>query len=426
MKIVLFKNIVESQEFFSFELAKCFSSLGHEIFFYDCGDPITSKKKLDSFVEPDNTVFFSFNFNGMINDPVLCKNNGKDPVYLKETGIPFVNFVVDHPYYYHKEFENIPQNYIQISIDENHADYMKKYFPEIDASTVIYLGGTKLVPFETGVFNPGMKYNAGSRENLIPFEKRKDDIVFCGNYMEPAFFDKYLKGCEQPVVDFYNEIYEELKAEPDKTLEDVAERKILQEFGERATRDYLRDCLENMIVLDLKIRHYFRGRIVEALADSGVKITVYGEGYDRLPLKHPENVINMGNVDSLRCLKAIANARVSLNIMPWFKRGGHDRVYNTCLNGALCLSDTSEALKTQFKDMMDISFFDIKNREDIAEKYARLTENPAKMKEIAEAGYENALKNHSWYNRALEIEKVLYKALKQTNVRKNLVIQNEL
>ena len=411
MKIVLFKNIVESQEFFSFELAKHFHAMGHEIFFYDCSDPITAKKKLDSFVEIGNTVFFSFNFNGMINDPLLCEKNGKDPVYLKNTGIPFVNYVVDHPYYYHKEFFNIPPKYIQISIDENHAAYMERFFPEIDASTVIYLGGTQLIPYQSGIFEPDMPIKKGTKEDLIPFEKRRDDIVFCGNYMEPAFFDKYLKGCEEPVREFYDELFEELKENPYEPLEKLAEKKIVGVFGERATDTYLRDCFENMIVLDLKIRHFFRGKMVKAIAYSGHKITVYGEGYDKLPLKHPENIVNMGNVDSLKCLKAIANARVSLNIMPWFKKGGHDRVYNSCLNGALCLSDRSEALQRQFSDMESIAFFDLKHTEDIAEKYSRLLDDPGKMKDIAEAGYEISLRDHSWEVRAKEIEKVLKRAL---------------
>ena len=415
MKIVLFKNTIESQEFFSFELAKCFKALGHEIFIYDCADPITSKKILDKFVEIGNTVFPSFNFNGMINDPLLCEKNGKDPIYLKKTGIPIINIVVDHPYYYHKEFVNIPEKYIQISIDENHRDYMRRFFPEINAENIVYLGGTQLIPYVSGTFDPGSEIIAVGKDDLIPFLKRKNDIIFCGNYMKPEYFEKYLKGCDKTVIDFYHGILAELKKEPHRTLEDVAIERIVGEFGDDANDAYLRDCMENMIFLDLQIRHFFRGMAVSAIADAGYKITVYGAGYDELPCSHPENIINMGNVDSVTCLKAIANARVSLNIMPWFKKGGHDRVYNTCLNGALCLSDTSEALLRQFTDGKDIVFYDLENLRDfkdgIAGKYAYLFDNINEMKDIAEAGYENALKNHTWSSRAVELECIMKKAL---------------
>ena len=415
MKIVLFKNTVESQEFFSFELATIFATLSHSVFIYDCSDPITSKKKLDRFVEPGNTVFFSFNFNGMINDPLLCEKNGKDPVYLKKTGIPIINMVVDHPYYYHKEFENIPDKYIQISIDENHAAYMKRFFPHINASNVVYLGGTQLVPYVSGTYEKDRPFKMGEKEDLIPFDKRRSDLIFCGNYMIPEYFEKFLKGCDKEVVDFYHELLDELKAHPSTTLEDTAERMIKEEFGDRADDPYLRDCFENMIFLDLQVRHYFRGLAVSSLADAGFKITVYGEGYDKLPCGHKENIDIRGNVDSITCLKAIADAKVSLNIMPWFKKGGHDRVYNTCLNGALCLSDTSDALLRDFRDMKDIAFYDLsseeKLKESIVSKYAYLLDNPGEMKDIAEAGYEKARSDHTWFCRALEIEKILKKAL---------------
>ena len=415
MKIVLFKNTIESQEFFSFELAKCFKAMGHEIFIYDCADPISSFRQLKKYVDIGNTVFLSFNFNGMINDPLLCEKDGKDPVYLKKTGIPIINIVVDHPYYYHKEFVNIPEKYIQISIDENHAAYMKRFFPEINAKNVVYLGGTQLIPYVSGTFEPGSENVHAGRNDLLPFFERKNDIIFCGNYMKPEYFEKYLKGCHETVIDFYHGILAALKKSPDRTLEETAIEMIKNEFGDAADDNYLRDCLENMIFLDLQIRHFFRGLAVSAIADAGFNITVYGAGYEDLPCKHPENIENMGNVDSITCLKAMANARVSLNIMPWFKKGGHDRVYNTCLNGALCLSDTSEALKRQFTDGKDIVFFDLKSINDIkdgiAEKYAYLYEHKNEMRDIAENGYENALKNHSWSSRAIELERIMNEAL---------------
>jgi len=416
MKIVLFKNTVESQEFFSFELAKCFKARGHEIFIYDCTDPITSKKNLDKFVETGNTVFLSFNFNGMINDPLLCEKNGKDPVYLKKTGIPIINIVVDHPYYYHKEFVNIPDRYIQISIDENHRDYMRRFFPEINADNIVYLGGTQLIPYESGEYEEGYVYKNAEKTDLVPFFERTNDIIFCGNYMKPEYFEKYLKGCEKGVIDFYHEILNVLKEEPDRTLEDVAIEKIREEFGDEADDPYIRDCLENMIFLDLQVRHFFRGTAVAAIADAGYRIRVYGAGYEDLSCRHPENIENMGNVNSVTCLKALAQSRVSLNIMPWFKKGGHDRVYNTCLNGALCLSDTSEALCKEFSDGKDIVFYDLKTTQDtkdgIAAKYAYLYDHKNEMRDIAENGYENALKNHTWSSRALELEKIMLDALK--------------
>ena len=62
MKLVLFKGGVETQEYFSFELAKKFQKMGYEIFFYDLLDPWKSLAALEEFVESGNTVMFTFNF----------------------------------------------------------------------------------------------------------------------------------------------------------------------------------------------------------------------------------------------------------------------------------------------------------------------------------------------------------------------------
>ncbi len=60
-----------------------------------------------------------------------------------------------------------------------------------------------------------------------------------------------------------------------------------------------------------------------------------------LDCRHPENIINGRLQDSYGCLKAISQAKISLNVMPWFKEGAHDRVFNSMLNGAVCFTDWS-------------------------------------------------------------------------------------
>ncbi|SKB70408.1 Glycosyl transferases group 1 [Lachnospiraceae bacterium] len=403
MKIVLFKNTVESQEFFSFVLAEAFREMGHEVFIYDCGDPLVSFRYLVEFIEMGNTVIFAFNFNGMINDPCLCED--RDPVFLKKTGLPYFNMVVDHPFYYHEEFAHVPPNYVQLCIDKNHIRYMKRFFPHIDADHYMELAGTQLRG------SSEKKQWELTADDLIPYEKRRDDIIFTGNYILPESYEKYLEPLEQPVADFYHRIFRELRENPSKTLEDHLELRIREEFGDKVTDDYLRQCFANMIMLDLQIRHYFRGQAVSAIADAGYRITVYGAGYEDLPCRHKENIINKGNVNSRKCLEAIAQSRVSLNVMPWFKDGPHDRVFNTMLNGAISLSDHSRALDEYFTDRDDIVFYDLQKIDHIVEDYAWIMDHPAEARDLALKGYEEAKKAHTWKHRALELEKMFKTAL---------------
>lgn len=46
--------------------------------------------------------------------------------------------------------------------------------------------------------------------------------------------------------------------------------------------------------------------------------------------------------------------------MPWFKQGAHDRVFNSMLNGAVCVTDTSGYLKDNFIDGENIIFIILK------------------------------------------------------------------
>lgn len=388
MKIILFKNTVESQEFFTYELAKAFKEKGHEIFLYDCNGQLGSFRRLIDFIELGNTVGFAFNFNGMINDDCLC--SGREPVFWNRTGIPYINMIVDHPFYYHDEFINVPENYTNICIDMNHKRYYDRFFPGKGRSLYMPLAGTQL----------------DNNMPLLPINDRKTDIIFTGNYIRPEHFEKYLDGCDEAVVTFYHEIRQHLYDNPDELLEEYAEKRIRDKFGKKVNDDYLRDCFRNMIFLDLQVRHYYRGKAVAAIADAGYDIDVYGAGYDTLECRHPEHLHTHGNVNSKKCLEAIAQSKVSLNVMPWFKDGAHDRVFNTMLNGAVSLSDHSRFLDDTFHDETDIVFYDLKNLSQLPEKYGNIINDSALLEYITENAYNKAFSSHTWASRAEELLKI--------------------
>ena len=93
--------------------------------------------------------------------------------------------------------------------------------------------------------------------------------------------------------------------------------------------------------------------------DAGLKVHTYGEGYNYIECQHPENIIQHGSANSQQCLDKISQAKISLNVMPWFKDGAHDRVFNSCLNGAVSLTDSSRYLDEIFTDDENILFYDL-------------------------------------------------------------------
>ncbi len=393
MKLILFKNTIESQEFFSFELARAFRDFGHQVFFYDCARQEESFAELCQFIELGNTAAFAFNFNGMINDDYLLRD--KDPVFWNLTGIPYVNMIVDHPFYYHEQFAHIPGNYAQIEIDRKHVSYMRRFFPDIDADHFVELGGTDFWQYTKRAFEP------------IPVSKRKYDIVFTGHYTDPMSYEKYISHLEKSVQDFYFQLYYALQEENDRTLEDLAEERLRRDFGDAVDDEYLKVFYQNAIFLDLMIRHYYRGKAVAALADAGFQVDIFGTGFENVPCRHPENMVIHGRVNSRKCLEVISNGKISLNVMPWFKEGGHDRVFNSMLNGAICLSDPSLTLKEHFTDGKDILFYDLGHLQELPDICREILSNPDHMEQISANAYENARKNHSWAARAKEILQII-------------------
>ncbi|MEI3201212.1 MAG: hypothetical protein V8S21_04415 [Lachnospira eligens] len=60
----------------------------------------------------------------------------------------------------------------------------------------------------------------------------------------------------------------------------------------------------------------------------------------------------------------ISQAKISLNVMPWFKKGAHDRVFNTMLNGGVALTDTSLFYENTFADGENVLFYSLEDLRD--------------------------------------------------------------
>ncbi|MDD3369836.1 MAG: glycosyltransferase [Lachnospiraceae bacterium] len=384
-KIIIFTGGIETQEFFSLEMADTFVKLGYQVFDFDLTKELGSMEKLLLFYEPEKTIMLTFNFHGISGEEIFVDEWGK--LFWDEMDIPCYNIVVDHPLYYHKFLKKRPKKYYHISIDRCHQKYMKKFFPNVDSDIFLPLGGTAL-------------------QNDIPLSARKYDVMFTGNYTALDTFKQYITRLDDDYTAFYYGMIDDLLNNTDRTLEEVAEEHIRREIP-GVTEDELKETMPNLNFIDLYVRFYERGELVRTLAESGIKVHVCGEGWNKLICKNPENVISHGSKDSYQCLKMIGNSRISLNVMPWFKDGAHDRIFNSCLNHALCVSDDSLYLKAIFKDNSDIVFYDLHQMDQVADRIKELLLNPGKLRAIADAGLEVTRKSHTWECRTKELLKQL-------------------
>lgn len=404
-KIVLYKGDVETTAYFLTQIGKELTCLGFLVyeFQFDVGRAKEGKaqqtEELLKFIEPDNTIVLSFNFAGVFGEDRLETPEGE--LFVDAYSLPYYNIVVDHPYHYHAHLAGRPKDYHQIDIDRNHIRYMKRYFPEIDVLPFMPSAGTVL------------------GESYLPLTDRPYDVVITGSYIPPEGFFVFMDRHGKEYGDFYRSILKEVLDTPAGLLEDVVRKRLLEEIPE-ATEPELKETLGHIQFLDYYIRFFVRANVVRTLTDGGIKVHVFGGGWENFACERPENLLfeseegemitlkeakNRGNVTSRyltseECLDRIGRAKISLNVMPWFKDGAHDRIFNSMLNGALCLTDDSIYLREILKDEENVCFYDLKETETLPKKVRKLLENPAHMEGIIHSAYKYAHVNHTWSNRA--------------------------
>lgn len=389
-KIVLMVGGTETLEYFSRQLKEGFESLGYKTFLFDQAMEEESAEALYKFADSYDTILVTFNFDGIHCETSLFDVNGI--CIWNKKKIPCVNIVVDHPFYYPELYEIVPDIFYNVCIDRYHDKYIKKFYPDIKRGPFLPLGGTSLYP----------------DGNFLDIDSRPYDVVFTGNYTPPEEFDQYIIRNGDEYADFYNGIIDDLIAMPDYTSESVIERHILREMPE-TTNNQLRETLPNMIFIDTYIRFYFRGEAVKALVDNGIKVHCVGKGWERLCCHHPENLTYTTGIMSHGCLEAISQSKLSLNVMPWFKDGAHDRIFNSMLNGAVCLTDHSKYLDETLTPNKNVVFYDLKQIEMLPFIVNSILSDKDNMRHIQQEAFKYAAEKHTWYHRAKELHNGLLK-----------------
>lgn len=399
-KIILFDGETETLAFFSYQMRDEFLRLGYEVYTFSLDHFSKSLGGLMRFIRRRETALVTFNFHGLSPSDYFFDEDSNE-WFWDAMEIPCYNIVVDHPFYYYQFFEHIPKNYIHLSIDWNHDAYMQRFYPGIKRFPFLALAGTHLDPRQIDAFKtiPNAKINAN---NNLCIKDRPIDIVLTGNLIVKQSFEKYITQNGPEYEAFYREIIQDVISDPQKTSEEVIEEHIRREIP-NVTMDELRFTLSKLIFVEMYARAYFREKAVRELVDHGLKVHILGGGWDLFECKHPENLFRHDNTDSKQCLEMLQMAKMSLNVMPWFKNGAHDRVFNTMLNGGVLLTDTSLWMNSFLRSGENCIVFPLENMDAFSEQVNALIGDTDTMQSMADEGYKTALP-HTWASRVREID----------------------
>lgn len=410
-RLLLFQPSVETLHFFSDRLAEEYVKLGYEVRLVRIHEPFFGTEKIIDFIQNHETVMITFNYHGIQREAIFHTPEGE--LLWDKYEVACINIIVDHPFYYYEELKYLPKRYMQICIDGDHTDYMKQFYPEIRLGETMPLagcdyrnsfGGGIPLSLREDVTNPATWIPNLTGENLplLSTEERSTPVVFAGCYTPPDFFLPYMKRNGTEYDAFYHGILDDLLAHPDQCIHTVYLRHLNRELPELTTEE-LKNVMNKMIFLDLWIRFTFRGKAIQSLLEADLPVHCIGAGWDKLPAKKKSTLTHTEYSDTSVCLKAIAETKISLNVMPWFKQGAHDRIYSSMLNGAVCVTDKSDYLTAHFQDGDMLRYYDLKHMEQLPTIVSDLLEHPAQMQDIADQACSYAQQNLTWkqYAKAL-------------------------
>ncbi len=378
----MFYTDVESFNFFVDQLDYEFRSRGHETFIFDMMHPQgESPHSYARFIEFASTkVDLAVCFDGMcVRQDVLIETWD-----AWETVV--VDILMDPPLRFHPTLERHSKHYRLFCCDRDHIDYVRRYFP----NEVPYVG-----------FMPHVGVMPSQDTPAIPFAKRKYDILFSGTYYRPQDrldqLDKLLESRPE-IQEIYHLMYQNLLTDSDINLEQAL-LLTLKQKNLSVSADTLRVLFSYSENVDWAIRMYQRERVITALAEAGLDLYLLGRGWENLSCARYPNVHRIDDrIPYGQTLAYMANAKINLNVFPWFKSGTHDQIFNTLLQHSLPLTDRSAWAEEYFTDGKDIAFYDLRHLDRLPAIAQDLLNNPAKAEGMIEKGYEKVRRNLTWAN----------------------------
>lgn len=378
MRFVLFYESTESFNYFTDEIDKELTNRGHETFILDLLNPTKpshSMQEFMAFCERKVDAIVCFNRAGIHNDTFIGLWDTMDACTL--------HILMDHPLRLHPTMEKHPRKYIQFCPDEEHVRYVKRYFPNVEHIEFLAHAGTP------------------DDKPPIPYTDKKYDIVFSATYYTPESMLPNLEALfpkDSSMYDIFMQIEKDLTANTEKSLiQSVLD--ILNVNNMPLSDNAVKTIMRNMTPIDWMVRMYYRGKAVEVLVDAGLDVHVLGRGWKNHPSAGAGNLhILSDRIDLADTFDYMRDARINLNVMPWFKEGTHDRIFNTMLRHSICLTDSSTWIDRHYGDGKDIVLYDLKQLDRLPEIADYWLNHPNEAQMLIRNACEKTAQNYTWVN----------------------------
>lgn len=371
-RLLLFKIktfCYNSPFYFVDETARCFRKMGWTVDVFDTAtQPLTD---LDLYTGQHYDAILDFN------SQLPKVDTTEDEYYLDTIDAPFYNYILDHPLYHHDMLKHELRNFHVVCLDYNHAEYIKQWYPHIQSVHVLPLAGSA--------------YGG----EIPPIASRPMPLLFTGTYTSPEHILDLVRDYGGQLQTEMFSLIERLRNKPHLTMEE-AYADLLHAQGFEHLPDFFSRRMHLYFLVSTYITGYFREQVVLSLAKKKVPMTLIGHGWDKAKSIAPYTQLTIRPpVDFGQTFASMAQAKMVLNVMPWFKQGMHDRIYSTMANGAVSLSDESGYFTDRYLSGRDLLIYSLEDLDSMADTVLEYLENPQKLQEIATQGQKIAV-DHTW------------------------------
>lgn len=351
-------------------------------------DPEILKNELHRCAEEKVDAAIAFNVDGRI---LACRDT------INELGIPLYDWIVDHPCDHIKVLEANVDNLNAIVLDRDHKGFIERHIDNVKKVEMIPLGG---------LLYPG---NDDFCEES--YANRKYGLIFTGSYVPYYQFEDSILSLPDRMRKMTVMMIEYMLGNRDVNNEEALNHALREVIGtDQVPPNVYRECAYYTSNSNIYVRHYVREEILRYIVDAGIRIDIFGPGWERIGFDKKTNVVLHDRIDYTESARVCREAKLSLNIMPWFKDGMHDRIPTAMMNGSAVVSDSSRYIDEVFqtgKQDREIFLFDINKPQSIPEYIAKCLSDERELFNTAKRGREKAISQLKWENRVDELIKAV-------------------
>ena len=316
-------------------------------------------------------------------EAILSFNSIGKELFQKYQNIPFVVCLVDHPIFHHFRLLEWGQKDYAICVDGSHRELIEKHYKNVEDSYFVPHAGIE-----------------GSRK--IPFSERSIDVLFSGTYTSSDEYLKELQSVLQPYEQKIAFVLINKMQEQNLTLEQALESFMVENDIPFTDEEFTHLCLR-YVYIDCFMRAFYREELIRALTDNGVTVDIYGDKWEQFECNNKEYLRLHAPLDYMDTVELMCDTKISLNSIPSFKAGGHERIFTAMLNGVLCVTDANEWLETQFVDGEEIVYYSNDRMQATASAIIYYLEDEEESTRITENAYRIAKEKYTWEMRARQL-----------------------